>query len=383
MTTTKKKKVNRIAIVLDNSPSMTAFRKDCVAAFNANVDTIVTQARKTRQRTAVSLFVFGGSNQIDTRYLNVTVGEITKLDLNSYRADGNGTALWDATAHAINKLNAMSVDPNEDVSNLLIVLTDGEDNSSQKYVASSWRPGLGLRELIEHVQQTGRWTLAFSVPQGAKYDLVRHLNVPHGNVQEWEQTTRGFQDYSANTSKGTMSFYAARSVGATSVDNFYTDLSGVKASAVKKILTDLTNEVKSYTVSAEERIREFVEAKTKRPLLRGAAFYQLTKSEKKVQKGKQILVMEKGKSTIYGGPEARDLLGLPDADVKVIPGNHANFDIFVQSTSTNRVLVRGTKVLYWAAIGVPYKEGPSMSTSAQAKSNAVLKSNSNYFRFWK
>jgi hypothetical protein len=40
------------------------------------------------------------------------------------------------------------------------------------------------------------------------------------------------------------------------------------------------------------------------------------------------------------------MIGLPaNADAKVEPGNHANYDIFVQSTSVNRKLPRGTKLI--------------------------------------
>jgi len=57
--------------------------------------------------------------------------------------------------------------------------------------------------------------------------------------------------------------------------------------------------------------------------------------------------MEKGKSEVYG-PDARDLIGLPAGGTeKVIPGNHANYDIYIQSTSNNRRLVRGTKLIYF------------------------------------
>jgi hypothetical protein len=34
-------------------------------------------------------------------------------------------------------------------------------------------------------------------------------------------------------------------------------------------------------------------------------------------------------------------------DAKVTPGNHSNFDVFNQSTSNNRILVRGSRVAYW------------------------------------
>ena len=34
------------------------------------------------------------------------------------------------------------------------------------------------------------------------------------------------------------------------------------------------------------------------------------------------------------------------------PGDHGNFDVFIQSTSTNRNLVAGTEVMYWENVGL-------------------------------
>jgi hypothetical protein len=57
--------------------------------------------------------------------------------------------------------------------------------------------------------------------------------------------------------------------------------------------------------------------------------------------------MEKKKGSIWGGYKARELIGLPtDGSLAIVePGNHANYDIYVQSTSVNRLLVRGTNFL--------------------------------------
>ncbi len=95
-----------------------------------------------------------------------------------------------------------------------------------------------------------------------------------------------------------------------------------------------------------------MEEKTKSPYIPGSVFYQLTKTEK-IQPQKMVLIMKKGGKGIYGGDEARGLIGLPASEdwieAKVKPGNHANFEIFVQSSSINRKLVRGTKVLVMGA----------------------------------
>jgi hypothetical protein len=125
-------------------------------------------------------------------------------------------------------------------------------------------------------------------------------------------------------------------------------LSGVKVKDLKAALTDIQKECAVYDVLSECELGEFVARKTKVPYhpRDGKAFYQLTKKEK-IQPTKEVLVMEKGKKAIYSGNEARTMVGLHhNALDHCTPGNHANYDIFIQSTSSNRLLVRGSKLIY-------------------------------------
>ena len=48
---------------------------------------------------------------------------------------------------------------------------------------------------------------------------------------------------------------------------------------------------------------------------------------------------------VFSGPAARQLLGLPCAEATVKPGENPAYTVFVQSTSVNRKLVPGTKLL--------------------------------------
>jgi hypothetical protein len=58
---------------------------------------------------------------------------------------------------------------------------------------------------------------------------------------------------------------------------------------------------------------------------------------------------------MFAGAEARKMIGLPtDRNARLHPGDHKNFDLFIQSFSVNRKLVAGTGLLYWAEIGVPF-----------------------------
>jgi hypothetical protein len=124
-------------------------------------------------------------------------------------------------------------------------------------------------------------------------------------------------------------------------------MSDLTSKDLKTTLDNIADKVKTWTVPAETEIRPFVEQKTGLPYQAGSVFYQLTKPEK-VQDTKKLLIQEKNSKAMYAGNEARTLLGLPTGvDCKVKPGNHANFDLFVQSTSVNRKLVRGTKLVHW------------------------------------
>ena len=80
----------------------------------------------------------------------------------------------------------------------------------------------------------------------------------------------------------------------------------------------------------------------------GRAFYQLTKKET-VQDYKLVLARRKADGALVAGEELRTVLNIPKKSAKKVTvdlENIPDFDIFVQSTSYNRVLLPGTKLLY-------------------------------------
>jgi hypothetical protein len=92
-------------------------------------------------------------------------------------------------------------------------------------------------------------------------------------------------------------------------------------------------------------IKEFAEENGLRFRI-GRGFYQFTKTST-IQAHKEILLMEKETGDLFTGVQARQLLGLPcGMDVRVKPEYLAKYIPFVQSTSSNRKLLEGTKFLY-------------------------------------
>lgn len=281
----------------------------------------------------VSIYTF--DSHVERLYYK---SDATKVSFRGYRTGGM-TALYDSIGQAINDHTGFEGRGAKDAA-ILLVITDGEENSSRTY-----RTPESISELIKKVQGTDRWTIAAFVPPGDTGSMTR-LGIPAGNVKEWERNAKGFQDVQVTNAASTDAYTTMRSSGITkSTSYFAPNLAKLKDSTVAKKLTDRSKDFKSWTVDKEVDIKTFVEDKGV-PFVLGAGYYPLTKNEKKVQKNKQIVLVKKGTREIYAGAEARELLGLPDEDTKVEPGNHGDWDIYIQSTSVNRKLVRGTKLLY-------------------------------------
>lgn len=333
---------NYVAIVLDRSGSMDTIRQETIDAYNAQIQKI--KESSVDQDTSISLFMF--ANTVNVVYFNASLNAALPLSRSNYVPNG-GTALFDGFATAVKMLKTVPDAKNENVSFLVITITDGEENQSQEYGEYNGGPRK-IVEMIRENQITDRWTHAFLMPPGAGKKFSARFSVPSDNVREWVATRQGMKEAAVVTSAGIGNYFLARSAGQKSVAAFFhtTDLSKVKREDIRSKLQDISHYFKIYEVPTEARIDEFISGKSKRAYVVGSGYYQLMKKET-IQPHKKVLIMEKSQPQIWGGPEARELIGLPsDADAKVTPGNHSNYDIFVQSKAPNRKLPRGTRVIY-------------------------------------
>lgn len=335
----KKKKITRVVFVLDRSGSMQPVIRQAIKAVNDNVASIKETIEQLDQDATVSLISF--SSGVQFHFFNRSLASFEPIDETSIRTDGL-TALFDATGEAIEKLLAVPVGDEDDVSYLVNVVTDGEENASRKFNQKS------LKKLMSDVQKTDLWTLTFLVPPGNSGTLVKTFNIPDGNVMEWESSSRGVTKYAAANQSGLKNYFVARAAGARNVKTFYTDASNVSLKDVKTNLDDITSQVDVLPVKKESVIKEFIEG-SGRTFTKGCAFYELVPGKKtadKVQGYKQLMIVSKTTGKVYAGDAARKILGLPDHETSVRPGDNGDFDLFVQSTSLNRKLKPGTRVIY-------------------------------------
>jgi hypothetical protein len=321
--------------VLDRSGSMRPLMRHALRAVNDNVAAIAASAGQDQDVT-VSFMSF--SDVPTLHFAHTTLANFQPLT--DLQADGS-TALFDATGAAIQTLLALPVGTDEDVSFLVNVVTDGEENASTKFQAPA------LKALMRQVQATDRWTLTFLLPEGHAGGFVASFGIPDGNVMEWAQTASGVSAYAAASNAALKAYFVQRAQGAGSAAAFYADASKLRADHVRAQLQDITANVDVVHVAQDAPIKKAVEA-AGLVFAKGTAFYELVAHKKvadKVQGYKHILVASKLDGKIYAGAEARQMLGLPAHATDVRPGTNGDFDLFVQSTSVNRKVQAGTRVI--------------------------------------
>lgn len=325
-----------IGISRDHSGSMDHLRRAAMEDYNNVVDAVKKASDENKIDTIVSVVTHQG--HISREVVNSSVNSLKKLT--SYPTPGGRTPLFDSVKELIDILCNAPDGSKDDVTFLVMAVTDGQDNSSRT-------TGRQLGDQIRKLQNTDKWTFVFRVPRGERRAL-EGLGIPAGNIQEWDQTDYGMRESTDQTTKAFTQYYANVKSGVRSSKTFYTDLASVSTRTVDAAMNDISSQVRIEPVNRRTDIESYVEQFTGRPYLKGTAFYQLTKTEKEVQDYKIIIVRNKNTRKVYAGYQARTLMNLPHTGtIRLAPGDHGDWDIFIQSTSSNRILLPGTEVLYW------------------------------------
>ena len=327
-----------VGISRDHSGSMSHLATMAMKDYNSTIESLKEGAKEHDIDTIVSVIQCGLGVQAVNKFAHTNSSVTSLKPLSNYETTGSRTPLFDSVNKLIDQLKKVPDAEDSDVGFLIQVITDGQNNSGSV-------SGTALGDTIKKLQATDRWTFTFRVPYGYKRNLVQ-LGIPSDNILEWEQTSQGFERAMYSNTTSTRWYCGLRASGQTATMNFYSNLNEVKPTEVKKALDDITKEVKFFDVKKASAIREFVESKVG-DYRAGTAFYQLNKPEK-VQGRKKFVIRDRVSGKVYTGEEARDLMNLPKGgEIKLYPGKHGAFDVFIQSTSTNRKLVPYTELLYW------------------------------------
>lgn len=347
-----------IGFARDHSGSMSSIARHAARDYNATIASVRDAAITTNQDTIVSVVELGYESTNMVRHVEkrASVTVLKPIAETAYSARGRGTPLWDAVGALIEDFESLPDYNDPDVAFLVMVTTDGGENASMRYTARS------IKTKMDALQRTDRWTFVFRCPRSDVRALIAQ-GIPEGNILGWDQTERGVVAAQAATTSAFTDYMVSRSTGVRSTTKFYANMADVKVEDVKAVCKDIGAEVQLLPVTANEHdmaIRDFVETRIGDKMLKGAAFYALTKTEPKVQDYKLIAIQHKQTGAVYAGPAARQMAGLPMHGVaRVAPDDLGEWNVFIQSTSVNRKMVAGTALLYWAGVGKAFTEGKS------------------------
>lgn len=327
--------INHIIFVLDESGSIvqSGLTNSVIKVYDEQVKFLAKRSKELNQETRVSVFSFNET----VRCIIYDTDVLRLPSISAHYRPVGGTALIDATLVSLEELQH-TPQKYGDHSFLVYVLTDGEENRSHNN-------GSKLNQTINGLPDN--WTVAVLVPNQNGVFEAKRFGFPANNIQVWDTTSkRGVEEVGNVIQRSTEAYFMARASGVRSTKNlFQLDSKALSSVKVSSVLNELsTKEYQLLPVRSEAVIKPFVESWTQSEYRVGSAYYQLTKPEI-IQAYKQVVIQNKLNGKVYSGSNARQLLGLPSCEIKVSPTDFTEYDIFVQSTSTNRKLVRGTKLI--------------------------------------
>jgi len=205
-----------VAFIMDHSGSMIGQKDLALINYNEQIETL--KRKSVDIDTWVSLIEFNDRIIIEHEGVSINNIELAK----NYWVDGT-TSLNDAIFKGIELLKkGMKNDILEDKSVLVIIMTDGYENSSKEFSGNKGRDL--IKKEIKKLEKTDLWTFTF---MGAGIDVqdiaVAGYGMSVGNTMSFASNNDGYKMSNISTKEGIDTYYNSRVRGATNVKDFHNE----------------------------------------------------------------------------------------------------------------------------------------------------------------
>ena len=162
-------------LIVDKSGSMSDSIENTINGFNEQVNRIHKMEKEfTEQEITIGLSTFNQENY--NHFFQCPPSAVRKLTTESYRPDGL-TALLDSIGLVSTQIekDIKEQSPKIDTTVVIVILTDGHENSSRLFKLED------IRKMISRLEETGKWTFSFI---GATLDAVsvaKSMNIKSQN----------------------------------------------------------------------------------------------------------------------------------------------------------------------------------------------------------
>lgn len=194
------KPTTHVLLLVDDSASMNRVADSVRSGFNEYIDSLIADG-DGKYRVTVGIF--------GSEYKNLAVSEkpkdVTKLDKFTYQADQGSTALYDSIAQLIREFERANPNLPKDDRVLLVIQTDGQDNSSREVDLAT------ARGMIESRQSGEVWNVLFLGAGMTGWQAGSSLGVSDSNLYKTGHSAKGY----AASYRGVTQSSVATSRGAT------------------------------------------------------------------------------------------------------------------------------------------------------------------------
>ncbi len=362
--------VNRVAVILDASYSMSHLAAKVVKVTDDLVAFLAKKSREDNEETRITVYSF--SDEVECHIWDMDVFRLPSMS-GLYKIKGS-TALADAIHLALDDFDTVPEKYGKH-DFMTYVLTDGEENVSKGKNGNRRAFGrIPVTVLQEEMSKrfaslpANRTMLALA-PDDKAAQHMYGFGFDKGNVALWDATTEAGLEAAMEKIKVAHTSYVAirATTGVRGTRNAFVvggqvDAAAIKAANLKPLATDeyaivhvaprdgLVKQKPDPSIkkppAGQPDNRPLVEYMEIEPFINrahppfrvGKAFYQLVKTEK-VKGNKRIAVREEGTSKVYVGDGVRQMLGLTEKDQTIKPDHNRKYTIFIESTSLNRHLL--------------------------------------------
>ena len=196
----------KVNFILDESGSMEMVRDATISGFNEYINSL---KKKTKGEILFNLVTFNTeSTQV---YENEPLKKV-KLTKENYQPDGM-TALYDAVVNTIEKV---AKHDDEKTANLVVIMTDGEENSSREHNQAC------VRDLVSKLEKRGNWTFVFLGANQDSWATTASLGLAAGNTINWDNSNvKGVMVSFRGLAGSTVAYCASAGTGNLSTSNFF------------------------------------------------------------------------------------------------------------------------------------------------------------------
>jgi Mg-chelatase subunit ChlD len=195
--TKKKEQPVEIICVIDRSGSMQSTLNDAIGGFNSFIE----EQTKLSKTTLFSAMFFNAPVEKKLFYDGVKISAVVPLDTRSY-IPGGMTALFDAIGTTIGIVEDRHSKMKNPPRVLLMILTDGEENSSNEYTSKQ------IKEKIDELQNKKNWKVVYIGASADRFTqekmakTANNLNVPYFAAAGLNRAYCSMQSVSSEFVKG-------------------------------------------------------------------------------------------------------------------------------------------------------------------------------------